>query len=329
MNTQVTSSEPLAEAVLLLLTNRYWQHLMRKLPVAWARAICVLLMQVRASVGVGRQNLDAIRNRTLSNARLLGVAPEASHAREFLRRHERFENLRQAEDLLVTLVDVAAFKRWVDSTCSFRGLEHANLLAAQNCPAIVVGAHHGAMPYYTYFLASHVQRERPRICAVMNAASVDVARRVAQRLSDLEKIAGVRATLLQKQPGEERQLLSGLRRELRDGSWAFMQIDVISGGAANGTVRLGPLSVRMPGIFGAVRLARLHEVPLLPVGCQRKANGKIIIKVERPLMPIHREDEAAVAQQLADCLWEWLKECPEDWTLLPRLHHLVATERSS
>jgi lauroyl/myristoyl acyltransferase len=273
--------------------------------------------------------------RIVANARWLGLEIPPARARSFVRRHDRLQNWRQAEEMLCLFGDIEAQVRWAEETFVLRGLDHARRAAAAGGGAVVVGAHLGPMVYYIPMLAYYLSKTGPvpEMLAVMNAPARE--EEVEMIRAQFERFAGYHASplgALLKDPGGEGKLLRELDRALSRKAWVMMQIDVVTGGSTLEPLDFAGRRLRLPGVWGAVRLARRRGVPLLPAITWRTRRDGLAMRVEPPVEIGARPPAgspggdaiAGAARALTALLEKWVRRDPADWGQLANLHLLAA-----
>ena len=294
------------------------------------RALAALLeeLDVAALSPEARATRD---RRIVENARWLGLEPSSRAAAALLRRHLRLQALRRAEELIMLLGDVERMSEAGLESSTAIGLRHALDLGRESRGVVVLSAHLGPMAVYVPSLAYHLARKgaRPELVSVMNSPS---SPRLVSQIEDLTGAHGTRVRCLVKTPGNELGLLRELYAYLGRGAWVMLQIDVVSGGMVSEPLPFAGRSLRLPGAWGAAKLAARHRAPLLPVLARRTRSGRISLRVEPPIWPAAGQEasrslrtEAArdTARALARQLEGWVLRDPADWALLPDLHHLI------
>lgn len=270
-----------------------------------------------------------------ANAAALGVALDApGAARRLVRRHLWLEAQSRADDWLLAFGDLTRVVPTLLQPSRCEGLEHAVELARRGGPVVVVGAHVGPMSHYVPCLAYHLARAGgcPRIVSVANGPAVPGQQ---ERLLHLQRLAGASFEVALKDPGRTLSLLRTLHAALGAGAWVLTQVDALSAGATTTPLTCAGLELRLPGAWGAARLAWRFGAALLPVRVVRDRHGLPLLHVEAPLRPLaaarrggsptsRRETVAALASAAADRLGQWIQRDVADWSLLARLRLMMA-----
>ena len=340
MNAQGGSGFDARKALDRLTSEELWGLLSLFPPPAACRILHVMLQAVDDLALPAP--FKARRDRqVLANARQLGIVSSPAKERSFLARHYRLQTLRQAEELLCLFGSVDAQVRWAEATFQVRGLKHVREAAASGRGAVVISAHLGPMVYYIPILVYYLSKagpiatdvQVPEVVAVMNAPAGDRERLLSRQVERFVPFHRARFSLIGKEPGGELTVWRELDRALRRGALVLMQLDVVSGGRNQHPLPVAGRLLRLPGAWGAVRLAERHRVPIVPAVTRRTRRGGIGLHVEEPVFV---EDsgrggpvgEATPAQRAARCLAalleRWVFRDPADWGLLPNLHILLA-----
>lgn len=297
-------------------------NLLSLLPPPGARRILAALFQEMALLAFTDEQRARRDGQILENARLLGLALSPAGGRAFLKRHHQLVYSRRAEELLCLFGDVEALRNWAEETFVIRGLDRAVQLAPEG--AVVVSAHLGPMIYYIPMLAYYLSKRGavPEILAVMNAPAPAWEAAMQAQLDRFTGYHSSKVGYFIKKRGGEDELRNRLDEALSRKAWVLMQLDAISGGRSQKPLHLGTVKLRLPGIWGALRLARRHGVSLLPVITWRTRRDGLAMGVEPPLSPGEQSDSEA-AQFLADLLSSWVRRELADWDQLPKIHKLI------
>lgn len=312
-----------------------WRLFDRFPPVAVRRmlhAVCQELSELAFPADV-KARRDA---RIVENARRLGVRVLPQTERRFLRRHHRLVTLRQAEELLCLFGDVDAQVRWAEEAFVVRGLDHAGRAVKAGRGAIVVSAHLGAFLYYIPMLVYFLSKAGPvpEMLAVMNEPTGRHAEAIRSQLARFAGHHASRFGLLAKAPERELELWRKLDDALARRAWVMMQVDVVTGGSNLRPFDFAGDRIVLPGVWGAVRLARRRNVPILPVLTWRTRRDGLGLRVE-PAVTLPSSSGAArsadcaetgvAAQRLATILEAWVCRDVADWGQLENAHLLFAS----
>lgn len=306
-----------------LMDPHIWNTLSLLPPASARRVVTVLLEEVMA-LSLSPPQRQQHEQIILANSRWLGVEIKPSRERAFVQRHNRLMAQRQAEELLMIFGDVPAQVHWAEQTFVAKGLSHARKVAAADRGAIVVSAHLGPLVYYIPMLAFFLSRAgiQPDLLAIMNAPPPQQEQMMHQQLESFAQHHRGRVELLAKKPGGENALLHSILKALQRKSWVLMQVDVVSGGRSQRLLPFVGKQLRLPGVWGAVRLAGRRQVPLLPVITWRSRNNGLAMRVEAPIN-VEQEQLERGAEQLAQVLQRWVLRDPADWGMLSKLHYLI------
>ncbi len=214
---------------------------------------------------------------------------------EDLRRAESLFYRRRAEELLCLRAPISALHAWAERGADLH-------LGTERGPAVLLGAHTGAMIYSAPLIA--LASERP-VLMISNTPVLDLNLKAR-----LERFSP-HLRLLIKSTGGELRAARYLLKALKAGEQVMLRMDLFSGGLNKHPLKFLGRFVELPGIWGAVKLARLADLPLIPLHSARRGE-RLFFELEPPLEP----DEAA-PQALADRLSAWILEDPCDWDLLP------------
>ncbi|MDY0059376.1 MAG: hypothetical protein RBU45_06160 [Myxococcota bacterium] len=246
-------------------------------------------------------------------------------------RYHRLQARRQAEELLLAQGDPDVLVAWARFSGPAPGQGELARLLDRGGGALVVSAHLGPMVYYPALLAWLLSRTGratlPELLPVMNAPSSDLLLRQRDRFARHQRCP---ITPLVKPPGGELALLRQIRAGLERGAWVLLQLDVLSGGGETCPLPLAGRPLRLPALWGSVRLASRLGVPLLPVRAYRTRRGCPRLRIAPALASgpagsgPRAETEHALARELAGVLETWLCADPADWALLPAAWRLLA-----
>lgn len=272
-------------------------------------------------VFVPAERREARARHVTDNALHLGLVSPGFDRRRFLHRHLELQIRRQAEEVVCIFTPVERQIEWANRTAKATGLSHARGLLRRGGAAVLVSAHLGPMVYYgpvlSYFLAQ--EGTPPDMAIVTNPPSNE---RIDRQLEQFGRLHGSRMRCIVKPPDDADGFRASLDDELARGAWVLMQVDVRSGGRSTRTVDMFGTPLRMPAIWGAVRLAARHRVPIVPTVAARTRDEGVHVRMEAPFDTAPGQDEAQWASRVASRLERWVRRGPADWAMLPQIHRM-------
>ena len=327
-------TRPNPSLLLSQLINPSIWNMLSFLPPTGARRVVATLLEEVNKVMMPPEIQEKYNRKILTNLKTLGVPAEPGAEQETLEKHHRLQALRQAEELLMFYGDIPQMARWVEKNATVTGLEHAEKCVSQETGCVVISAHLGPMIYYIPGLPFFLSKKGscPDITFVMNLPNRDLDETLKKRFKEFQAFHSGTITPLTKIPGQEADLGPQLDKLLEQKKWVFMQMDAVSGGRSKKKLPFGSCSLRLPGIWGALRLAIRHRVPVLPVVAWRNEQECISFAIEPALCAresayssketLEQETEK-LARELAICLSKWVLADPADWGTLPKLDGLL------
>ncbi len=306
-----------------------WQLVSLFPPPAGLRILAAIFGELPPLISSPEQ--QATKNQQiLDNAAKLGLELSPQRARALLERHHRYQAMRHAETTMLLAGDVGAQVQTLLETAVMQGLGHPRRIAEAGRGAIVVSAHLGPMIYAVPALAHGLAKHKlgPQMYAVMYAPRVDLAGMVDQQL---ERFAAFHRAPLRfelQRPTEQLGIGRTMLRTLSRGGWVAAQLDVLQG-ARGKELSFAGKTIRLPGIWTAVRLAYRYGVPILPVYCWHSRNKDHLgFRFESPVEVATKEMDrqaalAQAAQKLATALERWVLKDPAGWGMLGWAHRLI------